>query len=375
MRPILFTNTNLQEKTMRQLLLSLPSRFSLASALKALLGFLRLARNYVLQFPGRRAILRQKLRVLWWWCFGLGKPDMLRRSKPPDLSKASPYSVSRTSTVLRECVVAASMVPGTAIHSKRQERAESALTASALSTTPQRPQTPTNVSHSGNHAQPNPPPPSERGIIIHPGSGYLGTVNTQNSGSGRFSVVRDSCDSIHDQPLRLSTATHFQFGYLPDPSQPRDQLSGPPSSTNALPSTTLYQLHRPESTDLPSLAHGDMNLSPINRPSTSFYTYESLGSRLMDGNRRRRSSNSMVLNVQNASTELVPISSSVYALQVTAEPFDTDTPTAYSSPVSATVDLYGEAPIQPSNNFLPEGRSVQLINSDQVPRYTKNITM
>lgn len=365
---------------MRHLLLSLLSRFSpscMVSALKALLGFLRLAKNYVLQFPGRRAslflaVLRRKFGVLW--CFGLGKSDMLRRSKPPDLSKASSYSVSGTSAVLREYVVAASVVPGSAIHPNRQQRAEwqttttTAMTAPALSASPQ---TPTNVSH----AQPNPPPPpSERGTIIYPGSGYLGTVNTQNSGGGRFSVARDSRDSIHDQPLVLSTATHFQFGHLLDPSQSRDRLSRPPSPTNPPPST-LYQLHRPESTDLPSLARGDINLSPINRPSTPFYTYESLDSRPMDGNRWRRSSNSMVLNIQTVSRELVPISSSVYAPQVTAEPFDTDTPTAYSSPVSAAVDLYGEAPIQPLNNFLPEGRSVQLINSDQVPRYTKNITM
>jgi hypothetical protein len=262
-------------------------------------------------------------------------------------------------------------VPGTAIHPNRQERAESAMMPPALSITPQ---TPTNATHSANYAQPNPPPPSERGIIIHPGSGYLGTVNTQNSDSGRFSVVRDLRDSIYDQPLRLSTATHFQIGHLPNPSQPRDRLSGSPSPTNPPPST-LYHLHRPESTDLPSLAHGDTNLGPINRPSTPFYTYESLDSRPMDGNRRRLSSNSMVLNIQNVSTELVPISSSVYAPQVRAEAFDTDTPTAYSSPVSAAVDLYGEATSQPLNNFLPEGRSVQLINSDQVPRYTKNITM
>ena len=349
----------------------------MASVLKVLLGFLRLARNYVPQFLGRLAsllaALSRKFRVLL--CFELGKLDILRRHKPPDLSKASPYSASGTSTVLKEYVVAASIVPGSAIYSNRQGRAEwqTAMTApvSALGTTPQ---TPTNISHSANHVQPDPPPPSERGIIIHPGSGYSGTVNTQNSGSGRFSVVRDSRDSIHDQPLSPSTATHFQFGHLPDPSQSRDQLSRPLSPTNP-PHSTLYQLHRPESTDLPSLAHGDTNLSPVSRPSTPFYTYESLGSQPMDGNRRRRSSNSMVLNIQNVSTELVPISSSVYAPQVIAEPFDTDTPTAYSSPVSAAVDLYGEVPIQPSNNVLPEGRSLQLINSDQVPRYTKNITM
>ena len=352
---------------MRQLLLSFPSGFSqscMVSVLKVLLGFLRLAGNYVLKFPGRRvsilAVLGRKFGVLW--CFGLGKPDMLRRPKPPDLSKASTYSVSGTSAVLREYVAAASIVPSSAI---RQEHAEwqTAITATALST---------NVSHSVDHGHnPNPSPPSDRRIIAHLGSGNLSTVDTQSSGGDRLSVVRDSRDSIHDQPLRLSTATHFQFGHLSD-SQSRDQLSRPPSPTNP-PLSTLYQLHRPKSADLPSLAHGDTSVSPINRSSISFYTYEP--PRPMGGNRRRLFSTSMVLNAQNLSTESVPISSSVHPPQVTTEPFDTDTATACSSPVSAALALHGEAPIQHLNNFLPEGRFVQLINSDQVPRYTKNITM
>ena len=343
----------------------------MASVLKVLLGFLRLAGNYVLKFPGRRAsilaVLGRKFRVLWY--FGLGNPDMLRRPKPPNLSKASTYSVSGTSAVLREHVVAASIVPGSAIC---QERAEwqTAITAPALSTFPQTPTT--NVGHSVDHGHnPNPSPPSDRRIIAPLGSGNLSTVDTQSSGSDRLSVIRDSRDSIHDQPLRLSTATHFQFGHLSD-SQSRDQLSRPPSPTNPPPST-LYQLHRPKSADLPSLAHGDTSVSPINRSSISFYTYEP--PRPMGGNRRRLFSTSMVLNAQNLSTESVPISSSVHPPQVTAEPFDTDTATACSSPVSAALALHGEAPIQHLNNCLPEGRFVQLINSDQVPRYTKNITM
>ena len=361
---------------MRQLLLSLPSEFSpssMVSVLKVLLEFLRRAGNYVLKFPGRRvsilAVLGCKLRVLW--CFGLGKPDMLRRAKPPDLSKASTYSVSGTSAVLREHVVAASFVPGSAIC---QEPAEwqTAITAPALGNSLQ---TPTNVSHSVDHAHNyNPSPPSDRRIIAHLGSGDLSTIDTQSSGGDRFSVVRDSANAIHDQLLRLSTATHFQFGHLPDPLQSGDRLSRPPSPINPPPST-LYQLHRSASTDLPSLAHGDTNVSLINRSSISFFPYEPLGPRPIDGNHRRRSSASMVLNLQNLSNESVPISSSVYPPQVTAEPSDTDTATAYSSPDSTALDLHGEAPIQYLNNVLPEGRFVQLINSDQVPRYTKNITM
>src|SRR5579863_2512381 len=104
---MLSTDTDLQDKTMRQLILSWPSEFSpscVASILKVLLRFSRLAWNYVPQFRGRRvsllAVLGCKFRVLC--CFRLIKPDMLRRPKPPDLSKASPYSISGPSVVLRE---------------------------------------------------------------------------------------------------------------------------------------------------------------------------------------------------------------------------------------------------------------------------------
>ena len=385
---MLFTDTDLQDKTMRQLLLSWPSEFSpscVASVFQVLLRFIRLAGNYVPQFRGRQAtrasllaVLGCKFRVLW--CFGLGNADMLRRPKPPDLSKASPYSVSGTSAVLRGHVVAASITPGSAIYPNSQERAEwqTVTTAPALTISPP---TPTNDGHSVDQAHtPNPPPPSDGRIIAHLDSRDLSIVNTRSSNDS-FSVVRASRVSIHDEPSRLSTATHFQFGHLPDPSQSSDRLYRPPSLTNPPPST-LYQLYRPESTDLPSLvhpqaAHGDSSISPIIRPSTSSYTHEPLGAQPMTGDRRKRSSTSVVLNVQNLSTQSDPVSSSTrtYPPQVTTEPFDTDTATACSSPASATVDLHGEAPIQPLNNFLPEGRFVQLINSDQVPRYTKNITM
>jgi hypothetical protein len=96
----------------------------------------------------------------------------------------------------------------------------------------------------------------------------------------------------------------------------------------------------------------------------------------MDGNRRKQSSTSVVIEFQNPSTESLPLSS-INPPQLTEEPFTIDTATAHSSPVTAAGDLQDDEFHTASlpEDFLPEGRFVQLINSDQVPRYTKNVTM
>ncbi|KAF8487058.1 hypothetical protein DFH94DRAFT_12899 [Russula ochroleuca] len=86
----------------------------------------------------------------------------------------------------------------------------------------------------------------------------------------------------------------------------------------------------------------------------------------------RRQSSLIVVDIQNPSTESLPISS-----------FAMDPSTDHSSPDSPAVDLHDEPPLgSPTssdltleNIILPEGRFVQLINSDQIPRYEKNATI
>ena len=97
----------------------------------------------------------------------------------------------------------------------------------------------------------------------------------------------------------------------------------------------------------------------------------------------------VIVDVQNPSTEsLLPITppatwtrSPAIPQQLTAEPLAMDTTS--SSPVSVVTELRPEssllAPTASSSEIsefsLPDGRFVQLMNSDQVPRYTKDITM
>jgi hypothetical protein len=98
----------------------------------------------------------------------------------------------------------------------------------------------------------------------------------------------------------------------------------------------------------------------------------------MDENRRNPSSASVVFNIQGPSTESPPIFSSINPGQLTEAPGVIETVTPYLSPVTAAADPHDEASIHSLatlDNLLPEGRDVQLINSDQVPRYTKGVTM
>ncbi|KAF8474432.1 hypothetical protein DFH94DRAFT_855629 [Russula ochroleuca] len=99
--------------------------------------------------------------------------------------------------------------------------------------------------------------------------------------------------------------------------------------------------------------------------------------------RTRQSSTSVDMDVPYPPTGSLPISSSNHLPQTTDRPFSIDYSTIQSSPVSPAVDLHGEPlPSSPTSSNhptldlnWPEGRFVQLINSDQIPRYEKNATI
>ena len=366
-----------QVKTMQEPPISFPlglSSFSMASSLRVLLDFLRivrLTRDYIPRFPGRwaslLAVLGRKFSVLW--CFGLRKSGTLQRPKPPERPlfrrKATACSLCGASVMSRGYVVAASTVPESANYPNTQERV---VRQTATTTPPVGISPPTHVnSHSVDHPHAPYLPPLSNGIIpAHHSSGTLGTINTQGSGSARFSIITNSGEEMH-----APVASRGQFGRRQDPSRLRDGISKPVSLTNA-----LQPLHS-ESTDLPHLYHGDRRLSPIVQPSMSSHIPQPLGLPPMDENRRNPSSTSVVFDVQNPSTESIPVSST-HPGQLTEAPFTIETVAPYLSPVTAAADPHDEAPIlsiATLDNPLPEGRSVQLINSDQVPRYTKNLTM
>ena len=373
---------------------SWPSEFSshcMAAILKVVLEFLRilrLARDHVQQFPGRcaslLAFLGRKLSV-FLRCCGIERPGTLRSPKPfkPPYcgSRATAYSVSGGPVVSRECVVAASNVPESANYPNVRERQTATVSPTPTVGIPA--QTLASLSVDQLHAG-NPSTPFEGRSLAHRSSGNLSAISNQSRASDRFSVITNSRESTRaaplGQPSRLPRATHRQFGRGPDPSRSRDRLSRSPSPMNR--PHTPHQLPRLDflTTNLPPYTRGDSGVIPVVQPPVSSYPHEPQSPPAMDEKHGKQSPTSVVFEFQNPSTESLPLSPLTNPPQLIEEPFAIDTATAHSSPVTAAADLQdGEPTRSPSASlpdyFLPEGRSVQLINSDQVPRYSKNITM
>ncbi|KAI0277909.1 hypothetical protein BGY98DRAFT_934068 [Russula aff. rugulosa BPL654] len=151
--------------------------------------------------------------------------------------------------------------------------------------------------------------------------------------------------------ITTSRGAHRQFGRGPDPSRSRERITRPalgqihprPAPYTAIPTSRNYY-------ELPSAADESGGVGPLVPPSASSASSHQLLSPLaLNEARRRLSSTSIVANVQNPSTESLPM-----------DPHDEPVPGLPTSSSAATLDYY-----------LPEGRFVQLINSEQIPRYTK----
>jgi hypothetical protein len=99
------------------------------------------------------------------------------------------------------------------------------------------------------------------------------------------------------------------------------------------------------------------------------------------GHRRGQSSTSVVVAIENPSTPSLPRSHLVDS-PLPEQSYSIGSSTVHSSPASNPPDLPEESPkLTPtaaSSIFdfdLPDGRLLQLIVSEQVPRYTKNVTV
>jgi hypothetical protein len=365
--------------------LSWPSSLCMATILKVLLEFLRilrLARDYVQQLPGRWAslvaLLGRKLGALLRCC-RLERPSTSRSpkpSKPPYRGSGTrAYSVSGGPAVSKEYVaVAASTVPDSANYPPNQQ--ETRRQTATVAPTPAV-GIPASLSIDQLHAGNSPTPFEGRSLAS---SRNLSAVSIQSRASSRLSIITNSRESTRapalGQPSRLPRATHRQFGRGPDPSRSRDRPSRPPTPTTR--PHTPYQFPHLEiiTSNPPHIAYEDGRLSPVVQPSVSSHSHEPLSPPPMDGNQRKQSSTSVVIEFENPSTESLPLSS-INPPQLTEEPFTIDTPTAHSPPATVAASLQDEEFPTASlpEDFLPEGRFVQLINSDQVPRYTKNVTM
>jgi hypothetical protein len=359
----------------------------MALVLRALLEFLRIiriARDCIICFPDRGASLLALLgRKLKAWCQRIWLGDF-RRPKPAEGrflgSKASSYSVSGGSAFVREYVVAASSVPVSASHPSPHERQPGktvgvhppVLASNA-------------VDHP--HSTPNPIHPFGGGSFVDRSSdSNLSAVGIQRRASDRYSIITNLRESIRaplGQSSRLPRATHHQFVRDPDPARSRERPTRP-STPTAQSYAPIDPTHR--SVEIIMALHptqGDGEANPVFQPlASSSLTHDPLNPPPKSEIHMSQSSTSVAVAVPYPLTESLPLSSN-YLPQITDRPFSIDYPTDHSSPDPPAVDLHGEPPLgSPTSSnhptfdyFLPEGRLVQLINSDQIPRYAKNATM
>ena len=99
--------------------------------------------------------------------------------------------------------------------------------------------------------------------------------------------------------------------------------------------------------------HWDLDPS-TDLPSSSSHTQERSGRPTI----RRQRTTSIGIDIQNPSMESLP------DISINSQEF-TEEPMAMDTSKQSSLD----------NLFLPEGRFIQLINSEQIPRYTKHDTM
>ncbi|KAI9438684.1 hypothetical protein H4582DRAFT_1878298 [Lactarius indigo] len=178
--------------------------------------------------------------------------------------------------------------------------------------------------------------------------------SVRSRSSDRLSIIQThSRESSHvpvGQTTRFPRAPHSQFGRRPSASSSRES-SRSPSPTDRGPQPHLeIDLHPPTQVDSGN--------SPINPPSVTSYADAQLSSPSILGSRSRRSSTtSVVVEVVNPSIDSLPHRSFTDGLPLSEEPH-----TTVHFPFVDTLDL-------------PNGRFLQLINSEQVPRYTKDVTV
>jgi hypothetical protein len=375
-------------RTLRLLVPSVP--FSLMPyVLLKVLRILHLARCYIGRTSSRWthfiALLGRKLTECWHqW---LGKPGPSRNAKPAESSLPSNgaghcSSASGGPAVLREYVIAASEVPASATRSQGSLRLQvGAEGQSPASTAPPSPILATlsvEQSHSLN------PYYLVAGNFAGRSSSNVSYASTQSRASERRTRITSSREALHapvGQPAELPRSSHHQFGRGPDPSRSGGRLSRSPSPIPPLNRT--QQLHHLDivETGVPTHSHEGGGISPpggaetpTNLPSSSSHTREPQSTPL---NRRKQKTTSLDVHIQNPSLESLAIVSPTHLPPLTEEPMAIS-PTQ-SSAASFLADHDEIASQRPSfvasEYYMPEGRFLQLFNSEQVPRYTKGVTM
>ena len=210
-------------------------------------------------------------------------------------------------------------------------------------------------------------------------------LSTPSRASDSLSILHQthSRESLHGsigQTSRFPRAPHRrQFGHGPSPSRERspspsdrDHQPSPTSRIHPLPCLEL------DSTNLRP-THVDIRNSPIIPPSAVSHAHDPLSPPSLHGHRRRQSSTSVVVKIVTPSIESLPLSPPNQQ-PLSEEPYTLGSPnqgpTGPDSPEAREGSpLHNHINSATSDLELPDGCILQLINSEQVPRYTKQATV
>ena len=376
--------------------LSQSSYHSMTSPTRILVEFFRRllsTKGHLKRFLRRCAPLFTYLvRKLGEWRFLWGsKPGTIRSPEPPESSissdKAGPSSVPGGSVCtggIDGYVIAASTVPASANHPLGRESAQ--LQSDTA------PPTPTLATLSIDPSLALGPNAFNQTVGSSHANQSSGNLSVQSRASDRLSMMSASRTSLHapvqnDRPSRDPKATYRQFGRGPAASRSRSRGR---SSRSPSPQPSLYTA-QPDNFDIaPTGAHTYVHADGVPNSTTGFrsstdlpsssHTQERLGRPAV--RRQKQRTTSIGLNIQNPSTDSLP-TISVNAQGITEEPMamDTFTHSSLHRDIMPSARAETASPSSPTASSaasvftLPEDRILQLINSDQVPRYTKNATV
>ena len=339
------------------------------SLLKVLLRFFRILRSgkyHIKHFPRYWASLLTYLgrklserRNSW-----SNEPGTLRKPKPTGPSflgdSVGSCSMSSSSGGLSGFAFAASTVPSSS----------SANPQSAPRASPNPATLPVNPSSTPRTLSPN---PTNQLIGNSPAHRSSASIQSRVSASDRHSMVSSTRTRNSRASSRVSArsgqltqrprATHRQFGRGPSPL--RDRSSESPS---AIPSSHTAQPHH----TLPPIAYTHTNVDEGLSRNPSIGPHSPTLPSLSSHSRR---ATSIGVNIQSPSTESLSNTSSINVQELTEEPTTAGTSfhTISLADRSETASRHSQASSAPSL-IPPEGCIVQLINSDQIPRYTKSAT-
>jgi hypothetical protein len=361
----------------------------MASILHVLLHFLRKLRftrgsihHYIKRWTSFLAFLSRRFGINYLW------HDRKRGTSREPTQAGRSFSRTGGRLELGEFVVAASHIPASASHPSLHD-VVGATGQPQTTTSRTSPPASVRAEPQRDHAH-----PTTLGVGIY-SNRSITNLSTLSRASDRLSILQThSRESLHatvGQATRFPRAPHRQFGRGPSASPSRERPSRSPSPPSRAhqpsPTSRIHPLPRLE-VDTSNLhpTHVDSRNSPINPPSavSHVHVHEPLSPPSLHGHRRRQSSTSVIVGIVTPSTESLPLSPLPNQRPLTDEPYTIGSPGDDPSPVTDAPDAregspqhspIASSPSATSNLELPEGRFLQLINSEQVPRYTKEVTV